>query len=97
MRLLNSISIALFAASLLAGVPIFEAIRTAVNEKLSPEYRFRFFRGRMGDEWWGHGGLFSMHAQFFPDSRLRILFWLDAAMMFIAVVLAAIAQSRINV
>ncbi len=67
-----------------------------MNEKLAPEYRFRFFRGRMGDEWWGRGGLLSMHAQFFPSSRLRVAFWTDLALMIVGFILGALAQSHVN-
>ncbi len=78
-----------FSLGLLILVSAHLAIRAGGNKRLPPEQRFGCFNSP-GNTWWGRGGMLNMHAQFYPTSGLRLLFWLGLATVLAAFAVAAL-------
>ncbi|MGA2000249.1 MAG: hypothetical protein ABSG52_09660 [Terriglobales bacterium] len=84
-----------FALALPVLALVHEAIRASVNDKLPAPQRFSIFN-QPGNTWWGRGGLLDMHMQLYPESKLRLAFWIDLVVVVAAFVLGCVAQASLR-
>jgi hypothetical protein len=74
---------------------VHEAIRRRVNDKLPAPQRFSIFN-EPGNVWWGRGGLLDMHMQLYPESKLRLAFWIDLVVVVAAFVLGCVTRASLR-
>ena len=81
-------------ATVVAGIVLQELIRSQVIRRLGGKDRFGWRDFRSGTDWFGQGGLWSLHREHYPTSKLRFLLALCLATAVLAFAYGSYLQSR---
>jgi hypothetical protein len=82
-----------FAAALIASGLIQEVVRSQLVSRLYGGQRISWRDFRTVGDWFGAGGMWKLHQQYYPASRLRFWFAASWAAMFLAFAFGSLLQA----
>jgi hypothetical protein len=83
----------IFFVALIVSAVIQEAIRSELVSRLYVEKPISWREFRTVRDWFGHGGMLSLHREYYPESRLRLWFAVSLSAMVLAVALGSLLQA----
>lgn len=93
MHLGQVLCFAIFAAAVVASAVIQEVVRAQLVDRLYAGQRISWRDFRNLSDWFGQGGMWSLHRQYFPRSRLRFWFAASFVAMFVGFTLGSVLQA----
>ena len=84
---------AVFLTSLIASGVIQEVVRSQLVSRLHGEQQISWRDFRAIGNWFGQGGMWRLHQQYYPESRLRFWFAASLSAMVFAFALGSVLQS----
>lgn len=87
------VCIGLFWVALITVSAIHETVRSQLVSQLGGEQQFSWRDFRSAGDWFGQGGMWMLHKQYYPESRLRFWFAASLSAMVLAAALGAVLQA----
>lgn len=88
------ICVLLFATAVVASGLIQEAVRSQLISRLYEGQQISWRDFRYIGDWFGQGGMWRLHQQYYPASKLRFWFAASLAAMFLAFVFGSFLQAH---
>jgi hypothetical protein len=85
--------VVVFAAAVIASGVIQEAVRSQLVSRLYGEQQISWRDFRTIGDWFGQGGMWRLHRQYYPTSRLRFWFAASLSTMVLALTLGSVFQA----
>jgi hypothetical protein len=92
-RLGQLFCVVIFAVAVLSSCLIQEVVRSQLVSRLYGSQRISWRDFRYIGDWFGEGGMWSLHQRYYPDSRLRFWFAVLTAMV-LAFAFGSLIQAR---
>jgi hypothetical protein len=83
-----------FTLAVVSSIAIHEAVRSQLIVQLYEGQRVDWRELRSAFDWFGRGGIWSLHHQHFPASRLRLWFAVSLIAMIVAFAFGVVLQAH---
>jgi hypothetical protein len=82
-----------FFVAFIVSILIQEAIRSELVSRLYADKPVGWREFRTARDWFGQGGMWSLHREYYPESRLRFWFAASLSVMILAIALGSLLQA----
>ena len=89
----QAICVTVFFVALIVSGVIHEAIRSQLVSRLYGLQPISWRDFRTVGDWFGQGGMWSLHREYYPESKLRIWFAASLSAMVLAFALGSVLQA----